>query len=461
MVAEASYSPPKYKTNIISQGLQPYEIPGVLLVGPEIAVDATLGFNITTEGQVLAGASMSVPNFSANLDLVDSSQSHVTGFTPQFNTNFSAGGQIRATTSLGLPVTIGVGLDIVPLKIRKLISVINEPSLEANVAYSYSTDGSGDCNNGIQYSIALADDTRLNFFDLKEVDLYNYKSPDLVSGCKLLGNNPTPTDSASRSISSDTSSSSTDGTSESGSSEDNSSPPVLPLSKRQDNSTVSLDSTGEPANAEPDDDDPNDYNPNDTTDQLMFAEANAEEDLVSSTPGQNNTDGFSFSTVPDKSGSYLLTASASGSFYVTSISDPPSSNEGVTFASYNNITISDDEDRIMHYYPDLMAAFGVSRFRIADYESLPKTADFITLVPFNYDDDNTTPNVLMAVDTQENAYYTVICNLEGQNSKIFLVKDAQAGAARLMQEDLKFIVTGGVVTDCTYLPFVGSGAGLL
>ena len=52
---------------------------------------------------------MTIPNFSANLDLVDSSRSAATGFTPQFEKIFQARTAITATAALGFLLGIGLG----------------------------------------------------------------------------------------------------------------------------------------------------------------------------------------------------------------------------------------------------------------------------------------------------------------------------------------------------------------
>ena len=82
---------------------------------------------------------------------------------------------------------VGVGIDIVPLgaKGRRLVSIINKPSIQAKATYAYSNTDPGPCNNGIAYSINLADDTSYDLFGLKSGDIFNYVSPDLVSNCKM------------------------------------------------------------------------------------------------------------------------------------------------------------------------------------------------------------------------------------------------------------------------------------
>ncbi|KAH6658700.1 hypothetical protein BKA67DRAFT_558781 [Truncatella angustata] len=107
-----------------------------------------------------------------------------------------------------------------------------------------------------------------------------------------------------------------------------------------------------------------------------------------------------------------------------------------------------------------MNAFGVSRLRLSSIDEIPKGADIITLLPVNYDESDSTPGIYMAVDTKGNYFYIMACDIEGDAAKIFIASDPDAGAAKLAEADLRYIVTGGVVQDCSFMPFVSTGAGL-
>jgi hypothetical protein len=114
----------------------------------------------------------------------------------------------------------------------------------------------------------------------------------------------------------------------------------------------------------------------------------------------------------------------------------------------------------MFYYPDVMDKYGVSRFRMNDYDHIPTTADFITLTPINDDGSDSTPGVYVAVDTSGDVFFTVVCLLQNQQAKIFLVKDLDAGVAALTSGDLEYTVTGGVATYCSPMDFVSDGTGI-
>jgi hypothetical protein len=68
---------------------------------------------------------------------------------------------------------------------RKLVSLINRPAHTAEAKYEYSSEEPGECNNGVAYSLKLEDVTSINIFDAKEIELFKFKSPDLLGGCFL------------------------------------------------------------------------------------------------------------------------------------------------------------------------------------------------------------------------------------------------------------------------------------
>lgn len=144
---------------IVSQAVPPgFSVPGVFAIGPIVTLDAELALGITLAGQVLAGVTMSIPNFSANLDLVHHEKSGASGFEPQFQKVFEAKTAITATAALGLPLGIGIGIDIPPLKFRKTAALYDKPSIGATITYSGSTTGEGlngdnNCVNGIECSL--------------------------------------------------------------------------------------------------------------------------------------------------------------------------------------------------------------------------------------------------------------------------------------------------------------------
>ena len=153
-----------------------FSIPGIFSIGPEVSLAAEIGLDITLAGQLLAGVKMTIPNFSANIDLVDGSKSASSGFTPKFEKIFQAKAAISARAALGLPLGIGLGVQIPAIKFSKTAAIYDEPSIEATMTYSGSTtsegiDGNTDCLNGIKYALECEKPTSTMLWDRSSAKL--------------------------------------------------------------------------------------------------------------------------------------------------------------------------------------------------------------------------------------------------------------------------------------------------
>ena len=105
---------------------------------------------------MLAGLKMETPKFSAYVDRVDGSKSVPAGFTPGFENVFDVKAEISATAALSLPLSIGFGIRIPPIKFDKTVSVNDKPDIAAILSYSTSTPCEplgydNACLNGITY----------------------------------------------------------------------------------------------------------------------------------------------------------------------------------------------------------------------------------------------------------------------------------------------------------------------
>lgn len=168
------------------------------------------------------------------------------------------------------------------------------------------------------------------------------------------------------------------------------------------------------------------------------------------TPADN--EGVSYITILDTTSSYALTADADGNFYVDSLATVSSSVS--LFVSYGSVVATDDSDRLFHFYDDTMAKYGVSRLRLSTEDLIPKTAQIASFVALDTDGAADTSSVLVVADLKGIFYYTVLCTIDMAYSKVFLVNDIDKGVKTLQRTDLQFTVTGGVVNDCTYIPFM-------
>ncbi|CAD0018200.1 unnamed protein product [Aureobasidium pullulans] len=221
LVASASYKDEK-SSKIINQPLPEVgvSVGKLFTAGIYLSVDAKAAIDVSAEGQVLVGVVMTIPNFEAKLNLLDASsstKSSVTGFTPTFKERFEAKGKVGAQLTLSLPIAINAGIEIPPLNMKRVLALIEEPSVYGNLTLAASTANSEvaseTCNNGIEYFANLQNDVKLDFLGLKTFNLHHYDSKPLLQGCKKFDGSKA-TSKASSAISSEaTSEASSDATS--------------------------------------------------------------------------------------------------------------------------------------------------------------------------------------------------------------------------------------------------------
>ena len=205
-----SVTPLSKEFELVQVPLSPITIPQLLVIGPYINVKVGLGASINAQGKLLVGAGVSLPNFNANLDLVDSSKNSQSGFEPKWTHKFDVEGAVTVSLDLSLPVELGLGLDIKPL-----------PDLNASVTltdtfgitgYGNYSNAPGPCQYGVGWGVTLKESLVFAAADFYEKELNSWDQ-DIASGCfeNVLGPNnksssavgtPTPAPGGSSSSSS-------------------------------------------------------------------------------------------------------------------------------------------------------------------------------------------------------------------------------------------------------------------
>ncbi|KAL9636798.1 MAG: hypothetical protein Q9204_002117 [Flavoplaca sp. TL-2023a] len=427
----------KYEFPIGVVPLTGFSVPGVIIVGPALSLAVVTELEITLAGQILTGFGLNISNFSAYVDLVEESNSKFASSVPLTTSAFNAAAQFSATLSLKLPITIGVGIWIPPLKnFKKTVSINEVPGFEGTLNYtSEATDsgqetdadedanedeevdevvetnediatdevGKDNCTNSIGYNFKFVNTVSVDLFGFKEFELTRYNKT-FIDGCIRFGNTTStnqtlidPSESERK-------------------------------SKRQ----------------EPADLDPN----NDTLFQI--ANATAFESLDSTTRTTNGSQvpfapDADLLSIGDLSGNNALVADPDGNLYYTSIGG------GSLFASVSDVVEGDASGRYFHYYANSMTTYNVSRIRLSEEDQIPLTAQLIGFAPVDYSQDGSDPSIYLAVDTNDGVFFPITCDIQGQKSKVFLATDITQGIAMLKEEELQYTVTGGVVEDCYFL----------
>lgn len=192
--------------------------------------------------------------------------------------------------------------------------------------------------------------------------------------------------------------------------------------------------------------------PTDVTGALSGALTGFNPVTDNSTEVTNSTEvaneGLNYVNLTTHDGKYALTSSDTGSLYLTDVSSSNTPIPGTLFASSNDLIVSDYSDRLFHVYQPEIAAYNVSRLRVSTFDRMPQTSRLVNLAPIDHDNNPATSSVAVAVDTLGSYYFIVLCNFDGEADKMFAVSDVENGVSALESADLRFTVTGGVVTSC-------------
>ncbi|KAF3928088.1 hypothetical protein AA313_de0202899 [Arthrobotrys entomopaga] len=116
------------------------------------------------------------------------------------------------------------------------------------------------------------------------------------------------------------------------------------------------------------------------------------------------------------------------------------------FYTHSNIAVADTSARLLHGYSKELETYGVSRFRLHPVDKLPNTAMVVGLYEFQKG-----KIVAVSKERPEEFLLPVVCRIEGQPSKVFLVKEFERGVDVL--KELGGEIAGGKVVECSMKNF--------
>lgn len=175
--AFAEYTATLGSKRIVAEGLPGFSIPNIITIGPEITLDILATVTVSADGQLFAGGSLNMPSFSSYVDFLHNSNSHSSGWTPQYTWNVGAYGTVSAEATLGVPFGLALGVDILSGKYELQAAVVDTPEINVVASYTGSIDiGTGTCSTsvgangcqGISWYIQLANRVDLQFVNAYE-----------------------------------------------------------------------------------------------------------------------------------------------------------------------------------------------------------------------------------------------------------------------------------------------------
>ncbi|EME48461.1 hypothetical protein DOTSEDRAFT_76094 [Dothistroma septosporum NZE10] len=185
--AFASYTADAFDIRIFEVGVEGLSIPEIIAVGPYLTLDINAELKVETVGQFLAGAELHWEALGFTLDFLFPILSKGHGFAPQVTPKFKASGNVTATASLGIPLALNIGVDILDGTFTEAIALIDRPAIEAVAEYGalgtpVYADGMDPCE-GILYYSDLVNEVTLEFFGQSKYDLGSWHSDKFLKGC--------------------------------------------------------------------------------------------------------------------------------------------------------------------------------------------------------------------------------------------------------------------------------------
>ncbi|KAK1241927.1 hypothetical protein MKX07_007750 [Trichoderma sp. CBMAI-0711] len=184
---------PKKEYDFLSLGLPGLSIPDIFAIGPVLSLGISVDLDISAVGQYLVGADMQWTSISAKLDVLNPRSSSKSGWTPNIRDTVQADGSLTVNSTLGLPVTLGFGINILKGKYDKEIKLVDTPGVRASLEYDFTNEvNNGEVNTdpedgcyGIHWSVGMVNTVVLDLSDIKQgtYTLDEYDAPVFASGC--------------------------------------------------------------------------------------------------------------------------------------------------------------------------------------------------------------------------------------------------------------------------------------
>ncbi|KAF2223018.1 hypothetical protein BDZ85DRAFT_262819 [Elsinoe ampelina] len=409
---EGKYTTPKLRRSIIPPVGVPFiKIPGIITVGPQMSLEATLQASVSASGEILAGVSLDVPYFNVMYDLVDKENSRSVGLDDMnIKKYFQIKGKLSAEATLGLPISLGIGVEIPLLEANFAAKLINTPAITAEASYQHDIASGGnvpkpdddeDKCSGIEWGIKFSNTLAFNLLDIYEKELLAWKPPPFVKGCinftsdtATIGN--ASSDKYSNSIS-------------------------TPTFDFATNATTGASLV-------------------DTSNSLFLVSALDHNLYVQKSPEgatffQNSTTTSNTWLVDQRKKKYK---------------DEP-------------VLLTDERNQAMFLFPSLLQRFGVSRVRMAGVDRIPAGSRMTALAAGDLDNKSDTPSAYffsapagIQFEDGPRVLLPAVCEVEDAMGhrlpKVFVVMHPVDGLKTLMENEyMPRVVTGGTARNCSIL----------
>ena len=185
-----------------------FGVPDVFSVGTTFTLGVNFKLAVSASGNLEAGVKMAWPDAKAHIDAIGGGASTHSGWQPTVDKVWNASaGQMAINGSLGVPLSLGVGLDI-PLhsKLNTNVSITDTPSIEldsvfntpANQKRAHPRDleirqDDTNCANGVQEIVKFNDIIGINVLNLYKTTLASWGTTVFSTCIETGSSKSTPT----------------------------------------------------------------------------------------------------------------------------------------------------------------------------------------------------------------------------------------------------------------------------
>jgi hypothetical protein len=157
--AESGIETKEFEQRLITLPLSPFDIPGVLTVGPSAQLAAGFDMKFKATGKLLAGAIATWDNIDTVLDLQVPENNRAEGFVPNVTPVFEADGKLSFNAGTFLSFKLAVGIEVLGGMFEASAGLVNKPRLDISATAEGEVDlagarFSGDCK-GVELDIGF------------------------------------------------------------------------------------------------------------------------------------------------------------------------------------------------------------------------------------------------------------------------------------------------------------------
>ncbi|PWY71013.1 hypothetical protein BO70DRAFT_389752 [Aspergillus heteromorphus CBS 117.55] len=192
--AKASYSTDLWSYTFDALDVSALDIAGILTIGPSLTFGVGVEFAISGEATATADVSAQIADGKVYLDLLDSSKSTTSGWTPTYGASANLSAEVDAELNPFADVDLSIGVNVLDglidltAGIEAKAEIVNEFSVDGDLDLSTSTgvtfsQGSGDCVNGYWFASDFVFDVEASVTDLFDDTLYTVTVPIYDTEC--------------------------------------------------------------------------------------------------------------------------------------------------------------------------------------------------------------------------------------------------------------------------------------